>query len=67
MRMHIFQCIPQPNAKATRWPQQLKKFTREKVFEQCPVPGRWQRIRLGSAIKWTLAGGLCVIAVLLMR
>jgi len=38
-----------------------------KLFEQRPEPNRWQRIRLGSSIKWALAGGLCVIAVLLMR
>jgi len=38
-----------------------------KLFEQRPEPNRWQRIRLGSSIKWELAGGLCVIAVLLMR
>jgi hypothetical protein len=38
-----------------------------KLFEQCPEPSRWQRIRLGSAMKWALAGGLCVIAVLLVR
>ena len=38
-----------------------------KLFKQRPEPNRWQRIRLGSSIKWALAGGLCVIAVLLMR
>ena len=38
-----------------------------KLFEQRPEPNRWQKIRLGSSIKWALAGGLCVIAVLLMR
>ena len=38
-----------------------------KLFEQRPEPNRWQRIRLGSSIKWAPAGGLCVIAVLLMR
>jgi len=38
-----------------------------KLFEQRPEPNRWQRIRLGSSIKWALAGGLCVIAVLLVR
>jgi hypothetical protein len=37
-----------------------------KLFEQRPEPSRWQRIILGT-IKWALAGGLCVIAVLLMR
>jgi len=38
-----------------------------KLFEQRPEPSRWQRITLGSSIKWALAGGLCVIAVLLLR
>jgi len=38
-----------------------------KLFEQRPEPSRWQRIRLGSSIKWALAVGLCVIAVLLVR
>jgi hypothetical protein len=39
-----------------------------KLFEQRPPePNRWQRIRFGTSIKWTLAGGLCVIAVLLIR
>src|SRR5438552_4437755 len=36
-----------------------------KLFEQRPEPSRWQRITLGSPIKWALAGGLCIIAVLL--
>jgi hypothetical protein len=38
-----------------------------KLFEKRPEPSRWQRITLGNSIKWALAGGLCVIAVLLMR
>ncbi len=40
-----------------------------KLFEQRPEirPRFWQRITLGSSIKWALAGGLCVIAVLLVR
>jgi hypothetical protein len=38
-----------------------------KLFEQRPEPNRWQRIRFRTSIKWTLAGGLCVIAVLLIR
>jgi hypothetical protein len=37
-----------------------------KLFEQRPEPSRWQRITLGSSIKWALAGGLCVVAVLLV-
>ena len=28
-----------------------------KLFEQRPEPSRWQRITLGSSIKWALAGG----------
>src|SRR2546426_7105494 len=38
-----------------------------KLFEQRPEPSRWQRITLGSPIKWALAGGVCIIAVLLVR
>jgi hypothetical protein len=38
-----------------------------KLFEQRPKPSRWQRIRTSSSLKWALVGGLCVIAVLLMR
>ena len=37
-----------------------------KLFEQRPEPNRWQRITLGSEIKWALAGGLSVVAVLLV-
>ena len=28
-----------------------------KLFEQRPEPSRWQRITLGSSIKWALAAG----------
>jgi hypothetical protein len=40
-----------------------------KLFEQRTEvqPRFWQRIRPGNPIKWTLAGVLCVAAVLLMR
>jgi len=38
-----------------------------KLFDQRPKPSRWQRTTLGSSIKWALAGGLCVIALLLVR
>src|SRR2546426_12575411 len=38
-----------------------------KLFEQRPEPSRWQRITLGSSIKWALAGGLFIIALLLAR
>jgi hypothetical protein len=37
-----------------------------KLSEQRPEPSRWQRMRLGSSIKWALAGGLCIIAVLVV-
>jgi len=37
-----------------------------KLFEQRPEPSSWQRIRIGSATKWALAGGLCVVVVLLV-
>jgi hypothetical protein len=48
-----------------KWKMPYEEF--RKLFEQRPEPNRWQRITLGSSIKWALAGGLCIIAVLLMR
>jgi hypothetical protein len=38
-----------------------------KLFEQRHEPSRWQRITLGSSMKWALAGGLCIIAVCCWR
>jgi hypothetical protein len=55
-----------PDSRPLREEEQMPYEEFRKLFEQRPEPGRWQRIRLGSATKWALAGGLCVIAVLLV-
>ena len=70
--LHIF---PEDNSEQPRIPISVVRSEEgkmpyeefRKLFEQRPEPNRWQKIRLGSSIKWALAGGLCVIAVLLMR